>query len=63
MDLVDRELPGPKRDLIGYGRHVPRVRWPDGARVCVSICLNYEEGSEYSKPASSTEIFPDRSAT
>lgn len=51
MDLVDRELPGPKRDLIGYGRHVPRVRWPEGARVCVSICLNYEEGSEYSKPA------------
>ncbi len=51
MKLHDIELPGPKRDFVGYGRHVPKVKWPNDARVCVSICLNYEEGSEHSKPA------------
>jgi peptidoglycan/xylan/chitin deacetylase (PgdA/CDA1 family) len=39
---------GPHRDLIGYGRHVPAGRWPGGARVAVSLCLNVEEGSERS---------------
>ena len=43
-------VPGPKRDFVGYGRHVPRVRWPDGARVAINLVLNYEEGSEYSFP-------------
>src|SRR5262249_31224603 len=42
------DVAGPKRDFIGYGRHVPKVRWPNGARVAISIVLNYEEGSEYS---------------
>jgi len=51
MEFLERDVPGPKRDLIGYGRHGPRVRWPNGARVCVSICMNYEEGSERSKAA------------
>ena len=44
------DVPGPPRDLVGYGRKVPKVRWPDDARVAVSIVLNYEEGSEYSHP-------------
>jgi peptidoglycan/xylan/chitin deacetylase (PgdA/CDA1 family) len=44
------EVPGPQRDFVGYGRNVPKVRWPGGARVAVSIVLNYEEGSEYSHP-------------
>jgi peptidoglycan/xylan/chitin deacetylase (PgdA/CDA1 family) len=44
------DVPGPRRDLVGYGRNVPRVRWPGDARVAVSIVLNYEEGSEYSHP-------------
>lgn len=35
------------RDYRGYGRHVPRVKWPDGSRVAVSIQVNYEEGAEY----------------
>lgn len=39
---------GPTRDLVGYGRSVPRIEWPNGARVAVSIVLNYEEGSERS---------------
>lgn len=36
------------RDLIGYGRHVPQAHWPGGARVAVSIVVNYEAGSENS---------------
>lgn len=48
---MDRDVPGPKRDFVGYGRHVPKVQWPNGARVALSLVLNYEEGSEYSYPA------------
>ncbi|HZU15199.1 MAG TPA: polysaccharide deacetylase family protein [Candidatus Dormibacteraeota bacterium] len=49
--LIDGDLPGPRRDFVGYGRRKPKVRWPSGARVAVSLVVNYEEGSEYSKPA------------
>jgi len=38
----------PPRDFVGYGRHVPEVTWPGGARVAINIVLNYEEGAEYS---------------
>lgn len=38
----------PARDFVGYGRHPPRVGWPGGARVALSLVLNYEEGSERS---------------
>ncbi|MFY1638222.1 polysaccharide deacetylase family protein [Solwaraspora sp. WMMB335] len=38
----------PARDLVGYGRRPPVVRWPHDARVAVSIVVNYEEGSERS---------------
>ena len=38
------------RDFVGYGRHTPDVRWPDGSSVAVSLVLNYEEGAEYSIP-------------
>jgi putative urate catabolism protein len=34
------------RDLIGYGARAPSVRWPQAARVAVSVVLNYEEGGE-----------------
>ncbi|PYM81214.1 MAG: allantoinase, partial [Candidatus Rokuibacteriota bacterium] len=47
----DIETPGPKRDFVGYGRTVPRVRWPRDARLSINVVLNYEEGSEYSHPA------------
>jgi peptidoglycan/xylan/chitin deacetylase (PgdA/CDA1 family) len=40
--------PGPARDLVGYGRRIPRVRWPGDAHVAVSLVINYEEGSEVS---------------
>ena len=37
-----------ERDFVGYGPNPPRVEWPDGARIAVSVVVNYEEGSEYS---------------
>ena len=51
MPFSFQDVPGPPRDMVGYGRHAPRVRWPDDARVAISLVLNYEEGSEYSYPA------------
>lgn len=38
---------GPQRDLIGYGRFPPAVRWPDGASLVISVVVNYESGAEY----------------
>jgi putative urate catabolism protein len=43
-------LPGPPRDLVGYGEQPPHAAWPGGARVAVQFVINYEEGSEYSIP-------------
>ena len=37
-----------ERDFVGYGPNPPKVEWPDGARIAVSLVVNYEEGSEYS---------------
>ncbi len=37
-----------ERDLVGYGKHVPQIEWPGGARIAISLVVNYEEGSEYS---------------
>ena len=37
-----------ERDFVGYGPNPPQVEWPDGARIAVSVVVNYEEGSEYS---------------
>jgi OHCU decarboxylase len=36
------------RDLSGYGARTPDPAWPGGARIAVSIVLNYEEGGENS---------------
>ncbi|PRY95771.1 OHCU decarboxylase [Hasllibacter halocynthiae] len=36
------------RDTLGYGPMPPDARWPDGARVALSLVLNYEEGAENS---------------
>lgn len=36
------------RDLIGYGESVPAADWPGGARVAISLVLNFEEGGENS---------------
>jgi len=44
MTVID--APRYPRDLIGHGPRAPRARWPGGARVAVSLVLNYEEGGE-----------------
>ena len=42
--------PGTERNFVGYGRDIPRVRWPNGARLALNLVVNYEEGSEYNIP-------------
>lgn len=34
------------RDLVGYGGDWPRFSWPNGARLAVSVVVNFEEGAE-----------------
>lgn len=46
MQMPENDIPGPRREFVGHGRHVPRVVWPDEARVAVNFVINYEEGSE-----------------
>ncbi len=36
-----------ERDLVGHGAQPPTIAWPGGARLAVSVVVNYEEGSEY----------------
>ena len=36
------------RDLLGYAGSPPDPHWPGGARVAVSIVVNFEEGAEFS---------------
>ena len=43
-------MSGPTRDLVGYGRTPPQVQWPGGARLALSLVVNYEEGSERTLP-------------
>jgi len=38
----------PARDYRGYGGPPPAVRWPGGARLAVSVVVNFEEGAELS---------------
>ena len=48
MKLIDQDIPGPRRDYVGYGERVPKVFWPRDAKVAVSLYIEYVEGSEYS---------------
>lgn len=43
-DSVPFGLP---RDLLGYRGQPPHAQWPGGARLAVSLVLNFEEGAEY----------------
>lgn len=43
------------RNLVGYGRKRPDIRWPNGARVAISLTLNFEEGAELSIEAGDSE--------
>lgn len=36
------------RDFIGYGENPPKVHWPDGKTLALSLVFNYEEGGEHS---------------
>ena len=37
-----------QRDFVGYGKNVPKVKWPKGARLALTLAVNYEAGSERS---------------
>jgi len=39
-------MPGINRDFIGYGRKVPKVKWPNDARLALTFAVNYEAGGE-----------------
>jgi chitin deacetylase len=34
------------RDFKGYGANPPDAAWPNGAKIAISIVLNFEEGGE-----------------
>ncbi|MGY6548324.1 MAG: allantoinase PuuE [Roseinatronobacter sp.] len=36
------------RNLTGYGATPPAAAWPNGAKIAISLVLNYEEGGENS---------------
>jgi peptidoglycan/xylan/chitin deacetylase (PgdA/CDA1 family) len=36
------------RDFVGYGKKVPKVRWPKGGRLALTFAINYEAGGERS---------------
>ncbi len=36
------------RDMVGYGKKLPKVEWPNKAKLALQFVLNYEEGSENS---------------
>lgn len=36
------------RNLTGYGATPPKANWPGGAKIAISLVLNYEEGGENS---------------
>ena len=40
--------PALNRNLAGYGRRYPTIRWPDRARLAVSVVVHFEEGAERS---------------
>ena len=39
-------MPRYPRDFRGHGPNPPDARWPDGAKIAISLVLNYEEGGE-----------------
>lgn len=41
MVMVDEQYDFP-RNLVGYGQSGLNKQWPNGARIAVSLCVNYE---------------------
>jgi len=46
MTFPNAPVAGPPRDLVGYEGNSPKVSWPGGAKIAISLVVNYEEGSE-----------------
>ena len=46
MRPPDGGLVSTERDFIGYGQTPPQVRWPNDAKIAISVVINYEEGGE-----------------
>jgi len=44
--MADQPDLGPARNFIGYGNDPPDPKWPGGARLALSLVINYEEGGE-----------------
>ena len=38
-----------ERDFIGYGLRPAPIEWPEGARIAVSLVVNYEEGTRFER--------------
>jgi peptidoglycan/xylan/chitin deacetylase (PgdA/CDA1 family) len=36
------------RDFVGYGLDIPKIEWPNGARLALTFAINYEAGGERS---------------
>ena len=47
MNAEPKHPPKSERDLAGYRGKPPDPRWPGGARVAVSLVVNFEEGGEF----------------
>jgi hypothetical protein len=41
MVVVDEKYSFP-RNIVGYGQKGLDCQWPNGARIAVNICINYE---------------------
>jgi allantoinase len=48
MRLTSKVAAAGTRDFVGYGMNPPKVRWPHGARLALTIAVNYEVGGERS---------------
>src|SRR3977135_2286806 len=46
------------RDFVGYGTTPPTLSWPGGAKLVISLVVNYEEGSERSFAAGDPDQEP-----
>ena len=44
-----------KRNFIGYGKEKPKLFWPDGNKLAISIVVNIEEGAELSVSSGDNE--------
>jgi hypothetical protein len=52
-----------ERDLIGYDATPPRVRWPNDARIAISLVVNYSVRTRvcgYLRSAGSQLLEPHR---